>query len=227
MSSAASVYHEELLHLEGDLTHQLHGLGRAPAADFPSPPLLESRLTVRDGLARLGMLGQALRLEMGQLGASEMSRYATLAASHDRARAVLQAQWHAMTSRGNPDGGSNPTCDTFPPILDSEPVGWLQRVGALQHGALASLQETERKLHQTEGVAAEASTLLGGQTAQIRHAHEGLHDAGTTLRQASRELRAFMRRTARDRVVVSLAVLVLLGLMALVAVSIAKNTGYF
>ncbi|CCW63961.1 unnamed protein product [Phytomonas sp. EM1] len=98
-----------------------------------------------------------------------------------------------------------------------------RRLVRLQRSTLASLARTERGLGETEAIAGETAALLHAQTEQIEDIHARVGGARAELHQAGQELRVFMRRQMRDRVVVCMSVVILLCLLATVVVSIIRH----
>lgn len=96
------------------------------------------------------------------------------------------------------------------------------RIQSVQVSALASLQQTQRLLHETETMGNEAGTTLQRQTEQIQQTNDQLDEMGSELGLAKKELKAFMRRMARDRIIIFFAIVIVLCIIAIVVLGIIK-----
>eukprot|EP01061_Rhynchopus_euleeides_P007081 TRINITY_DN1604_c0_g2_i2.p1 TRINITY_DN1604_c0_g2~~TRINITY_DN1604_c0_g2_i2.p1 ORF type:complete len:229 (+),score=101.03 TRINITY_DN1604_c0_g2_i2:341-1027(+) len=87
------------------------------------------------------------------------------------------------------------------------------RIGNQQNRALNALAATEQTLATTEGVAQETGEKLVKQGEQLRAIDEELDLLGTDIQRAKRELNAFARRMATDKLILCCLFLLVLGIV--------------
>lgn len=97
------------------------------------------------------------------------------------------------------------------------------RIQDVQHGTLQSLSRTERLLNETETIGAEAATTLRTQTEQIKQTNVQLEEMNSEIGRAGQELKAFMRRMARDRIVITMAIAIVVCVIVIVVLAVLKN----
>lgn len=105
-----------------------------------------------------------------------------------------------------------------------EARGAAGRIQSTQHETLKSLGNTERLLCETETTGQDAATTLRKQTEQIEVTHANLEEMDSDLHRAGKELKGFMRRMARDRIIIFFCIAIVCCLIAIVILAVLKHT---
>jgi SNARE protein len=86
------------------------------------------------------------------------------------------------------------------------------------------LERSRRTIEQTAEVGRETSGKLKAQTEQLGRIGDDLDKIETTLKRADRELRAFIRRMATDKVIMCFMMLIVLGICAIIIYQIVNKS---
>ncbi|KAG5508170.1 hypothetical protein JKF63_05425 [Porcisia hertigi] len=97
------------------------------------------------------------------------------------------------------------------------------RINEIQHSTLHSLVHTEKLLNETESLGNGAATMLQAQTEQIRRTNAELDEIHSELGLASRELKGFMRRMARDRLIIVFSIAIVVCLIITLFLAILRR----
>ncbi|CAD2221738.1 Qa-SNARE protein [Angomonas deanei] len=97
------------------------------------------------------------------------------------------------------------------------------RINTIQHQTLQSLGNTETMLNETETVGQEAAVTLRKQTEQIEKTNEGLEEMHGEIGRAGKELKGFMRRMARDRIIIFFSIAIVVCLIVVVILAVLKH----
>ncbi|KPI82966.1 putative Qa-SNARE protein [Leptomonas seymouri] len=97
------------------------------------------------------------------------------------------------------------------------------RINEVQQGTLQSLGRSEKLLNETEALGTDAATTLRAQTEQIKSINEDLDEMHGEIGRASSELKSFMRRMARDRLIIFFAVAIVLCVIVIVVLAVVKH----
>lgn len=90
----------------------------------------------------------------------------------------------------------------------------------VQDMSLAATDRIKRTIAETTEIGVITSTALKGQGEQITRISENVDQAETNLKRADKQLRAFMRRMATDRIFL---VLIFLTLVAIITIIVYKT----
>eukprot|EP00760_Papus_ankaliazontas_P037688 PhM_4_TR8696/c0_g1_i1/m.61612 len=93
----------------------------------------------------------------------------------------------------------------------------------IQNSALESLKRSEAITTDTERIGAEAATDLRQQTEQIKQINEKLDELESHVQRAQRELNAFIRRMATDKLILAFALLIVICIIAGIAMKLTKG----
>eukprot|EP01062_Namystynia_karyoxenos_P076780 TRINITY_DN7592_c1_g1_i1.p1 TRINITY_DN7592_c1_g1~~TRINITY_DN7592_c1_g1_i1.p1 ORF type:complete len:271 (+),score=119.29 TRINITY_DN7592_c1_g1_i1:100-813(+) len=105
----------------------------------------------------------------------------------------------------SPDGDEDPS--------RQEARGIAKKIEGHQKGALSSLARTEATLERTEETAQDTAETLRKQGDQLRRIDEDLDALGTDVQRARKELNAFMRRMATDKLILCCVCLLVVGIL--------------
>lgn len=97
------------------------------------------------------------------------------------------------------------------------------RIQEVQGSTLQSLGRSEKLLNETEVLGNEAATTLRIQTEQIQRVNEELDEMHDDIGRAGKELKAFMRRMARDRLVIFFAIAIVVCIIIIVVLAVLKH----
>lgn len=97
------------------------------------------------------------------------------------------------------------------------------RINEVQQNTLQSLGHSEKLLNETETLGTEAATTLRAQTEQIKHTNEELDEMHGEIGRASTELKSFMRRMARDRLVIFFVIAIVVCVIVIIVLAIVKH----
>eukprot|EP01027_Heterolobosea_sp_BB2_P015688 GEZU01022454.1.p1 GENE.GEZU01022454.1~~GEZU01022454.1.p1 ORF type:complete len:231 (+),score=92.74 GEZU01022454.1:162-854(+) len=131
-----------------------------------------------------------------------------------------EVQW-AKTNEGTRDDLLGPDRDrkrNNPNKMNAKQLG--ERALEIQDESLASIDRSLRKLEETEQVGTAAAAKLHDQTNQLVEIQEDLRKLESNVDRSKREITAFMRRMATDKLIVFLVALVILALLIAVVVKI-------
>ncbi|EPY24854.1 vesicle transport through interaction with t-SNARE 1 [Strigomonas culicis] len=98
------------------------------------------------------------------------------------------------------------------------------RIQSTQQETLQSLGNAERLLCETETTGQEAAATLRRQTEQIEVTHANLTEMDSDLHRAGKELKGFMRRMARDRIIIFFCIAIVVCLIIIVILAVIKHT---
>eukprot|EP01027_Heterolobosea_sp_BB2_P015690 GEZU01022456.1.p3 GENE.GEZU01022456.1~~GEZU01022456.1.p3 ORF type:complete len:132 (+),score=51.77 GEZU01022456.1:647-1042(+) len=118
----------------------------------------------------------------------------------------MHARTHTDRKRNNPNK------------MNAKQLG--ERALEIQDESLASIDRSLRKLEETEQVGTAAAAKLHDQTNQLVEIQEDLRKLESNVDRSKREITAFMRRMATDKLIVFLVALVILALLIAVVVKI-------
>lgn len=110
-------------------------------------------------------------------------------------------------------GGANAVTQD-PDAMTTQQV--LEKGEKIQKEDLSSLDRTIQTLEQTKETGVAIGQRLAEQTEQLGKIGEGIHEVNAYLKLASRELRAFVRRTATDKLIMGFACLIVLGIIFII-----------
>ncbi|KPA76121.1 putative Qa-SNARE protein [Leptomonas pyrrhocoris] len=116
------------------------------------------------------------------------------------------------------NGGDGPAMSNRPEARQAA-----GRINEVQQSTLQSLGQSEKLLNETETVGAEAATTLRAQTEQIKHVNEELDEMHGEIGRASTELKSFMRRMARDRLVIFFIIAIVVCIIVIVVLAVVKH----
>lgn len=97
------------------------------------------------------------------------------------------------------------------------------RINEVQQNTLQSLGHSEKLLNETETLGTEAATTLRAQTEQIKHTNEELDEMHGEIGRASTELKSFMRRMARDRLVIFFVIAIVVCIIIIIVLAVVKH----
>jgi hypothetical protein len=97
------------------------------------------------------------------------------------------------------------------------------RINEVQQSTLQSLGHSEKLLNETETLGTEAATTLRAQTEQIKHTNEELDEMHGEIGRASTELKSFMRRMARDRLVIFFVIAIVVCIIVIIVLAVVKH----
>ncbi|KAK7195094.1 Qa-SNARE protein [Novymonas esmeraldas] len=98
------------------------------------------------------------------------------------------------------------------------------RINEVQQSTLQSLGRSEKLLNETETLGNEAATTLRAQTEQIKRTNDELDEMHSELGRASTELKSFMRRMARDRLIIFFVIAIVVCIIVIVILAVVKHT---
>ncbi|CBZ25394.1 conserved hypothetical protein [Leishmania mexicana MHOM/GT/2001/U1103] len=207
----------------------------------------------QDILRRLSRLLQQLRVEMRLLDGAERGVYEAHASEHARKIASLRewvqqskeraaqstAASMAVATCAVPSQGQRRTGVHWPlregdnddaegedaPLMSNraEARQAATRINEVQHSTLQSLGRSEKLLNETQTLGHEAATTLRAQTEQIKQTAAELDEMRSELGRASTELKCFMRRMARDRLVICCAIAIVVCIIITVVLAVLKH----
>ncbi|GET87595.1 hypothetical protein, conserved [Leishmania tarentolae] len=209
--------------------------------------------TAQDILRRLNRLLQQLRVEIRLLDGEERGVYEAHTSEHARKISCLrewvqQSKERAAQSTAASMAATLPA--SFPQGQRSTGVPWspresdkgdteegdglvisnrgearqmATRINKMQHSILQSLGHSEKLLNETETLGNEAATRLRAQTEQIKQTNADLDEMHSELARASTELKCFMRRMARDRLILCFAIAIVLCLIITGVLAVLKH----
>lgn len=119
---------------------------------------------------------------------------------------------------GDDEGGDGPVMSNR-----GEARSAAGRINEVQQSTLQSLGQSEKLLNETETLGTEAATTLRGQTEQIKHTNEELDEMHGEIGRASTELKSFMRRMARDRLVIFFVIAIVVCIIVIVVLAVVKH----
>lgn len=181
---------------------------------------------VEKRIERARQLFQSYKMEIPDLAPMDRRSYQNKAKDHQtRLNKLLQDLQWVKVDRNRDDlmAGSRavPTRNTDPSQMEA---GQLAQAGVeVQEDTFSSLERSRRNIEQTTEAGRETSAKLKQQTEQVNAISEDLTRIDTTLKRAGRELRAFIRRMATDKVIMCFLMLLVLGIVAAVIVTIVKG----
>ncbi|CAM37849.1 putative Qa-SNARE protein [Leishmania braziliensis MHOM/BR/75/M2904] len=97
------------------------------------------------------------------------------------------------------------------------------RISEVQHRILQSLGHSEKLLNETETLGNEAATTLLVQTEQIKRTNAELDEMRSELELVSVELKSFMRRMARDRLIIFFVITIVVCIIVIVVLAVLKH----
>jgi len=98
--------------------------------------------------------------------------------------------------------------------LDSMTADEILDLGAdTQNQSLESLTRAANTINDTREVGARTMEQLHNQTDQLRRVDEGISEVQSNLKLASKQLRAYVRRLATDKIIMAFMVLIVLGII--------------
>lgn len=97
------------------------------------------------------------------------------------------------------------------------------RIHDVQHNTLQSLGRSEKLLNETETLGTEAATTLRAQTEQIKQTNQELDEMHSEIGRASTELKSFMRRMARDRLIIFFLIAIVVCIIIIVILAVLKH----
>eukprot|EP01118_Nematostelium_gracile_P003554 TRINITY_DN14120_c0_g1_i1.p1 TRINITY_DN14120_c0_g1~~TRINITY_DN14120_c0_g1_i1.p1 ORF type:complete len:226 (+),score=62.22 TRINITY_DN14120_c0_g1_i1:88-765(+) len=99
----------------------------------------------------------------------------------------------------------------------------LDKGAKIQEGDLARLASINDTVNETEALADEMAIKLKEQTEQLGRVDEGVDTVAANLKQAEKQLRAFVRRMATDKLIMAFIVLIIIGIIVIIIVTAVKG----
>jgi len=99
----------------------------------------------------------------------------------------------------------------------------LEKADKIQKTDISSLDRTLQTIEQAKETGVEIGTTLAQQTEQLQKVGEGIKEVQQYLKLASKELRAFARRVATDKLIMSFICLIVLGIIFIIIWSAVKG----
>jgi len=92
----------------------------------------------------------------------------------------------------------------------------LDQAKKTQEKSLTSLDDTLRTIEETKAVGSETSNKLKSQTEQLRKVESGIQEVQSNLKLASKQLSAFARKLATDKLIMGFIVLIIIGIIFII-----------
>jgi SNARE protein len=96
----------------------------------------------------------------------------------------------------------------------------LDEAQGIQAKDLEATKRMQRQLAQTEEVASATMVELQTQTDQIGKIHQDLEEIDDTLKLATTELRAYMRRIATDKLILGFVAMIMIGIFVIIILNV-------
>lgn len=185
----------------------------------------EKVVFIEKRIERARQLFQSYKMEIPDLAPVDRRSYQNKAKDHQSKLNKLlgDLQW-AKAERDRDDlmAGAKPARPQDPSQMTA---GQLAQAGVeVQEDSLSSLERSRRTIEQTAEVGRETSGKLKAQTEQLGRIGDDLDKIETTLKRADRELRAFIRRMATDKVIMCFMMLIVLGICAIIIYQIVNKS---
>jgi len=99
----------------------------------------------------------------------------------------------------------------------------LEKASNVQKQDINHLDNMLQTLEQTKETGVEIGNRLGQQTEQLQKTIEGVQEVQSYLKIASKELRAFARRVATDKLIMSFICLIVIGIIFVIIINYSVN----
>eukprot|EP00163_Fabomonas_tropica_P024236 TRINITY_DN41880_c0_g1_i1.p1 TRINITY_DN41880_c0_g1~~TRINITY_DN41880_c0_g1_i1.p1 ORF type:complete len:258 (+),score=68.08 TRINITY_DN41880_c0_g1_i1:482-1255(+) len=206
---------------------ELTELAREIQASLDQLPKLEGILKqdkiqfIQDRLSRAKQVFHSFKVELRELDKSEEAQYSAKGKVHNEViqKLASELQFHkSEVDRNNLMGGRG---DYNPDNMSAAQN--VLRAQEIQQESKSSLARTINTLDQTQQVATETSEQLVRQTEKLANIHDDVDRVESNLKRADRELRAFIRRLATDKLILFFLLLIVLGVVFMIVWSIVKK----
>jgi len=127
--------------------------------------------------------------------------------------------WSQDKDTMNANGG--PTATQDPDSMTTKQV--LEKAENIQKKDLEGLDRVLNNIEQTKETGVAIGEKLATQTEQLQKVQEGIQEVQSYLKLAGKELRAFSRRVATDKLIMSFVCLIVIGIIFIIVWSAVKG----
>jgi len=214
MSDDLQDFDEELTKLCAEIQKGIDALPKA-ANKTEQVSFLNGRIT------RAKQVFSSYKVEMRDLSKTEAEPWQRKAKEHhqkinDLVQNLSWAQEKAELMRGKKDPPKEKAVDE----MTADEI--IEKGAKIQRNDLKSLDRTLQTIDDTKAVAADTAAKLKEQTDALKRIDEGVNEVEANLKMAEKQLRAFVRRMATDKIIMAFIVLIIIGIIIVIVVSIVK-----
>ncbi|KAI9209834.1 uncharacterized protein BJ171DRAFT_557508 [Polychytrium aggregatum] len=173
---------------------------------------------LKNRLTRARQVHRSIMVEIRQLPAEQAEEWKTKAGSYDTLMSKLaqDIEW-AETSAAKDDKKKA--------VDDMTTKEITQQAMALQEKTHQSATNALRRVEETIQVAVETSTEIKRQGEQINKISDDVDQVEDNLRRADKQLKAFIRRMATDKIFMVFIFLIVIGIIAAIVLYVLKSKG--
>lgn len=100
----------------------------------------------------------------------------------------------------------------------------LEKGAKIQDESIKSLDRTIGVIEQTKNLGSETAQALAAQTEQLGRISEGVDEVESNLQQANKQLRAFARKIATDKIIMVFLCLIVCAIIAIIIIKVVDNS---
>jgi len=185
----------------------------------------QEKVTYLNGrITRAKQVFSSFKVEMRDLSKTEAEPWQRKAKDHhqkinDLVQNMTWAQDKAELMRGKKDPPKEKTVEE----MNANEI--IEKADKIQKKDLQSLDRTLGIIDETSALGAETAAKLKDQTSRLEKIDEDVQEVQANLKMAEKQLRAFVRRMATDKLIMGFLVIVILAIVAVIVVSIVKKGG--
>jgi len=212
MSEDLAEYDDELNKIYAEVQKGIKDMGKLKSNDKANKGVL-----LQDRITRAKHVYKSYKVEIRYVSKSEALEWQEKAKKHNEMinKLINDLDWSnrdALLEGGNP-----------PKSVDQKTADEvLDQAANTQQKSLASADGMISTMESIKQIGADGSAALSSQTKQLEHAIEGTRKVQDNLKMAQKQLRAFARRMATDKLIMILMLFVVLGIIGVIVVSIVK-----
>jgi len=215
MTEELRTLEEDIEKLCADIRKGIDGLPKMNATDK------QNKVAYLNGrVNRVKQLYKEFKLEMRDLSKVEADPWNKKAKAFMDTINKLNQDLTWSQDKDSLTGGANPVAQD-PDAMTTQQI--LEKGEKIQKDDLTSLDRTLQTIEQSKETGVAIGQKLAEQTEQLAKIHEGIHEVNAYLKLASKELRAFARRTATDKLIMGFVCLIVLGIIFIIIWSAVKG----
>jgi len=171
-------------------------------------------------LTRAKQVFRSFKVEMRDLSKAEAEPFQRKAKEHnDRINKLINDLNWAQEKDDLMKGGS---AAQDPDTMTTQQV--LEKGAKTQDESIKSLDRTIATIEQTKHLGSETAQALAEQTEQLGRISEGVDEVESNLKQADKQLRAFVRKIATDKIIMGFMCLIVCAIVAIIVIKVVDTS---
>ncbi|KAL7749003.1 hypothetical protein RI367_005652 [Sorochytrium milnesiophthora] len=188
-------------------------------AKLTGPARLEKCDYLKQRLNRARTLVKTINVEMRELPADKRTPYIEKCKVHETTLAKLQQDINWAITSAERDSSQGKTAKGVDEMTGKELTAAAIEI---QNQSLQATGRTKQVIQATIQLGTETMDVMKQQTEQINNIHDNVDQIESNLKRADKQLRAFLRKMATDRIIMLFVFLIVLGIIGAVVVGVLK-----